>query len=72
MRPSPISRAGFRFPFGCLVILAVATGCTNESFRGESGSGFKVGIAVNLAAAVLTVLLAALLGYVVWRRSSKR
>jgi len=46
MRLFYIPRAGFRISFVRLVFLAVVTGCSSESFRSESGSGFKVGIVV--------------------------
>ncbi len=65
-----IYRPGFRFRLAHLVLFAVVTGCHRESFRGEAGSGYKLGIAVA-PAVVLAAIMAALLGYFVWRRISK-
>jgi len=64
-------RSGFRFLFACIFLLTFLTGCKSESFRGESGSGHKIGIAVAPVAAILTAIMAALFGYLVWRRISK-
>jgi hypothetical protein len=43
----------------------------SNSFRGESGSGYTIGLAVA-PAAILAAIMALLLGYVAWRRISKR
>ena len=63
--------SNFRFLFARIFLFAFVTGCKSESFRGESGSGYKIGIAV-VPATILVALVAALLGFFVWRRSSKR
>lgn len=67
-----VYRSGFRFRFAYLFLGASVTGCHSESFRGELGSGYKIGLAVAPIAALSVALLAALFGYVVWRRISKR
>jgi hypothetical protein len=71
MRPCYVYRSGFRIRFAPLLLCAFGTGCYSESFRGESGSGYKIGIAV-VPAAVLAAILLALLGYFLWRQSNKR
>jgi ABC-type branched-subunit amino acid transport system permease subunit len=63
-------RFGFHFLFAYL--FAFVTGCKSESFNGQSGSGYKIGIVVAPAAAILAAILAGLLGYFVWRRISKQ
>jgi hypothetical protein len=65
------SRSGFRIRFTHFLLCAFGTGCHSESFRGESGSGYTIGIAV-VPAAVLAAILLMLLGYFIWRQSTKR
>jgi hypothetical protein len=72
MDPYHVYRSGFRLLLACLFLGAFGTSCTSESFRGESGSGYKMSIAVAPSAALSGATLAALLTYFVWRRSSKR
>jgi hypothetical protein len=55
----------------CSFSFAFVTGCKSESFSSESGSGHKIGTAV-VPATILVPIMAALLGFFVWRRSSKR
>ena len=66
-----VYRSSFRLLFAHLLLFAFVTGCKSESFSGESGSGYKIGIAV-VPAVILLAIMAALLGFFVWRRSSKR
>jgi len=66
-----VYRSSPRFLFARIFLFAFVTGCRSESFSGESGSGYKIGIAVA-PAAILVAIMAALLSFFVWRRSSKR
>jgi hypothetical protein len=70
MHPYYGSRSGFRIRFIPLLLCVFGTGCYSESFRGESGNGHMIGVAVA-PAVVLAAILLPILGYFLWRRSSK-
>ena len=72
MNQHHVYRSSFRFLLAHIFLFACVTGCKSESFSSESGSGYKVGITVAPAAATIAAIMAALLGYFVWRRISKQ
>jgi uncharacterized membrane protein len=65
-----VNRLGSRFLL-VLCLFGAMTGCSIETYRGEAGSGYKVGIVAG-PATVLVAVVVAMLGYFMWRRIRKR
>ena len=55
-----------------LLLLMLSTGCYRKVSHSGLGSGYTVGVAVSPTIAVVAASLVGLIGYVAWRRGSKR
>lgn len=72
MPPFQAFRSGCRRFLVNFVLATLLTGCSYESWRGEHGSGYNIGIAVEPTVLIMTVIGVGLMSYWLWRGMKKR